>query len=420
MELLPEEQQVFEQIKSIIESEYRDSGFIPMDQPLLDRKEVLLAKAGGETEKQIYELTKGDTELALRFDLTVPLARYVANNYGSLTFPFRRYTIGKVYRGERAQAGRFREFYQCDVDIIGNENLAIGYDAEMPIAIARVFKRLDEEMQTGAVKIRINNRKLFSGITEELGLTDTQSLLGLIDKKEKITAEEFEKSLQELGLGEETLSVITAFLDSSLEKLGQLGISNGVFLEGVSELQTVLNLAKNSGFEPEQFVFDPTIVRGLDYYTGTIFETNLVSYPEFGSVCSGGRYDNLASQYTSRSLPGVGISIGLSRLFDQLLKAGVLQASPNKTASQILIIPLDEQYIVALQTQKLLRESGIVSEINWSTSKLDKRIGYADKLGVPYVMLIGENEVADGLVTLRNMQTGEESKITASEVANAL
>jgi len=421
MELVPEEQRLFNQVMDIIKDTYESCGFIPMDQPLLDRKDVLLAKAGGETEKQIYELTKGDTELALRFDLTVPLARYVADKYGQLTFPFRRYAIGKVYRGERAQAGRFREFYQCDVDIIGNENLALGYDAEMPIMIARVFDNLNKELQTGSYKIRINNRKLLSGLFEELNVT-TQSteILALIDKCEKISAEEFESLLQKLELPDAAQQTITAFLSAGLQSLSELGVSNQQFQVGVNEIRFVLQTAQASGLNPEVFVFDPTIVRGLDYYTGTVFETQFVNYPQFGSVCSGGRYDNLAGQYTNRHLPGVGMSIGLSRLFDQLLKSDVLKKSSQKASSRAVIIPMDNMISQALSVQKDLLENNISTEINWATGKLDKRIGYVDKMGIPYVILIGEQEVEQGLYTIRNMETGDEQKVAPGEIPTIL
>lgn len=421
MELLPEEQKLFNELLETIKNTYELCGFIPMDQPLLDRKEVLLAKAGGETEKQIYELTKGDTELALRFDLTVPLARYVANNYGSLTFPFRRYAIGKVYRGERAQAGRFREFYQCDVDIIGNETLSIGYDAEMPIMIARVFDNLNAKFKTGPYKIRINNRKLLSGLFEALSIEDKATeLLALFDKKEKISSDEFTESLQNIGLDNSAFELIQQFLDSDIDGLPSLSIENEQFQEGISETLFVLNAAQASGSPIESFVYDPTIVRGLDYYTGVVFETQLVDYPQFGSVCSGGRYDNLAGQYTNRALPGVGMSIGLSRLFDQLVKNNALQIQTQKTNSQVLIVPIEENNAAALTIQKQLLDMSIACEINWSDTKLDKRIGYGDKMGIPYLMVIGNNEVESGEYVLKNMQSGESTQGSVEDIVTTI
>lgn len=417
MELLPAEQRVFNQMMETIRTVYEENGFIPMDQPVVDRTESLLANVGGDTTKELIRIARDDEkEMALRFDLTVPLARYVANNYGQLTFPFRRYAIGKVYRGERPQAGRFREFYQCDVDIIGNETLSVRYDADIILLMARVLERLD----IGPFEIRINNRKLMNGLFQSMNISNTTEVLRILDKKEKISVDEMKDLLDQEGISPNDTQTLMDFTDaSSLNDLPV--IDNDLFKEGLVELERVFAITSQSGLDQSLFIWDPSIARGLDYYTGTVFETRLIDNPDIGSVCSGGRYDNLASAYTNRSLPGVGTSIGLSRLFDQLMKKEIIKPSVQQTQSQVLIIPVeDDQVAPALELQSNLLNTGIPCEISFAESKLDKRVRYADKLGIPYVVIIGEDETASGQYTLRTMSNGSEEKISPSKITGLL
>ena len=416
MELLPQEQRVFNQMMDTIRTVYEENGFIPMDQPVVDRTESLLANVGGDTTKELIRIARDDDkELALRFDLTVPLARYVANNYGELTFPFRRYAIGKVYRGERPQAGRFREFYQCDVDIIGNETLSVRYDADIVLLMARVLDRLD----IGPFEIRINNRKLMNGLFRSLSIENTTEVLRVLDKKEKISIEDLNTELDSLGLDASTIETLISFTEStSLDTIPNC--DNELFQQGLAELQQVLSAVADSTLEKSIFVWDPSIARGLDYYTGTVFETRLLDNPDIGSVCSGGRYDDLASAYTSRKLPGVGTSIGLTRLFDQLMKKEIIRPSQQQTASQVLIIPLEEDLGPALSLQQSLLDTSVACEVSFAEGKLDKRIKYADKLGIPYVVIIGADEIASGTYTLRNMQSGEEQSLSQQDIVSAL
>ena len=417
MELNPGEQRTFNSLLDTIRSVYEQNGFIPMDQPVVDRTEALLANVGGDTTKELIRVERDDEKgQALRFDLTVPLSRYVVDKYGELTFPFRRYAIGKVYRGERPQAGRFREFYQCDVDIIGNETLPVRHDAEAILMMGELFTKLN----LGNFKIQINNRKLFNGLFESLSITDNKEVMRVIDKKEKISSEELNVLLSEQGLSQDGIDTINSFV--SAQSLSELPvIKNEAYKTGLGELERVFNILQASSISNDHFIFDPAIARGLDYYTGTVFETQLVDYPEIGSVCSGGRYDDLASAFTTRKLPGVGMSIGLSRLFDQLMKKGVLAASEQKTNSQVVVIPLsDAEMSHALGLQNKLHESNVACEVSFSESKLDKRMGYANKLGIPYVVLIGEDEATAGTYTLRNMQDGSEQKLSTSDIISVL
>lgn len=414
MELRPGEQILFNRIKDSIEKNYQLFGFIPMDNPVIERREVLSAKAGGETETQIYELQKGDNDLALRFDLTVPLARYVADKYGDLTFPFKRYQIAKVYRGEKPQAGRFREFYQADIDIIGNETLDISFDAEVPATIIAVFRDLGFEDFT----IRINNRKIFDGLFMALQLEEkSHKIMNIIDRMEKEGAQSVQSALRDLDISEDLVDTLFAFLQISggasevLSGLRNLEIKNDMFLEGLSELDAVVQNLLAQGIDEKYFIIDPTIARGLGYYTGTVYETRFNNYPEIGSVCSGGRYDNLASEYTSRKLPGVGMSIGLSRLFDQFLKKGLIDQE-GLTHTKVFVVTMDDQakkYGLDLVAQ--LRKNQIPSEIDLNTSRnLKKRMKYADNLKIPFVMLIGEDEVKSGTYSVKNYKTGGETK----------
>ncbi len=422
MELLPAEQMLFNKIFDAIRESYELFGFIPLDTPVLERSEVLLAKVGGETAKQIYQFKKGDTDLAMRFDLTVPLARYVADKYGKLNFPFRRYAMGKVYRGERAQAGRFREFYQCDIDVIGDGELDIRFDAEIPSIIYMIFRKLGFEKFT----IRINNRKILNGFFASLGISDKAvPIMQSIDSLEKIGDSGVRYELQQLGLSAETIDQIFGFIklngssDDILSGLKDLNIQNPQFIDGVDELGKVTQLIKEFGVSTTNFALDLTIARGLDYYTGTVYETRLDEFPEIGSVCGGGRYDDLASYYTEQKLPGVGVSIGLTRLFDQLYKKGVLKTG-SSTPTRVLILPMMDDFAPSLALATQLRNSGIATEVSFVEGKMKKRLGYADKLGIPYVIFIGENEMAKGLYTLKNLKTGEQIELSIEDLVKKL
>ncbi|CDB31895.1 histidine--tRNA ligase [Clostridium sp. CAG:575] len=415
MELMPNEQILFEQIKEKIEKTYQKFGFLPLDTPILELSEVLLAKAGGETEKQIYRFEKGDTDISMRFDLTVPLAKYVAKNYGNLSFPFRRYQIGKVYRGERTQKGRFREFYQCDIDIIGDGELSIINDAELPSVIYTVFKELGFDDFT----IRINNRKVLNGLFESLNQKgNSVEILRIIDKIDKIGKEAVIEELEKIEVDEESISKIMTFIgiegatDEKLQKLKELDIQNEMFETGLDELTQVVKYVRAFGIPENNFKVDLTIARGLDYYTGTVYETFLNEYRELGSVCSGGRYENLAEYYTDKKLPGVGISIGLTRLFYKLNELQIINAK-KKSISDVLIVPMLEDMSIPIRIANELRKNGINTEIFLNNKKLKAKMKYADKLEIPNVIVIGEDEVNTGIVKIKNMITGneQESKI---------
>ena len=420
MELLPNEQILFEQMKQTIENVYKRYGFLPIDTPIVELSEVLLAKAGGETEKQIYRFEKGDTDLSLRFDLTVPLAKYVAKNYGNLSFPFRRYQIGKVYRGEKMQKGRFREFYQCDIDIIGDEKLDIINDAELPSVIYTIFKELGFENFT----IRINNRKILNGLFEFIGQKETSvEILRIIDKIEKIGKEAVVNELQKLGLEIDSINKIINFIEidgtneEKLKKLEELKIENETFNLGLTELKEVVKNMRLFGIPENNFKVDLTIARGLDYYTGTVYETFLNDYRELGSVCSGGRYENLAEYYTDKKLPGVGISIGLTRLFYKLNELKLVNAN-KKSISEVLIIPMVADLEIPIKVAKQLREQGINTEIYLNEKKLKAKFKYADKLQIPKVIIIGEDEIKENKVKIKDMVTGEEKLVNICDVGN--
>lgn len=421
MELLPNEQILFNQMKEKIQKTYEKFGFLPLDTPIIESAEVLLAKAGGETEKQIYRFQKGDSDLALRFDLTVPLAKYVAKNYGSLSFPFRRYQIGKVYRGERAQKGRYREFYQCDIDIIGDGELDLINDAEIPSIIYTLFRELGFEDFT----IKINNRKILNGLFEGVNQKENATeILRIIDKIEKIGKEAVIEELRKLDVKEEQINSIMNFIeiegisDEKLEKLENLGINNETYKKGVEELKAVIKNVRLFGVPEANFKVDLTIARGLDYYTGTVYETFLNNYRELGSVCSGGRYENLAEYYTDKSLPGVGISIGLTRLFYKLNELNIIKAE-KKSISDILIIPITENLEEPIKLATEIRKLGINTEIYLNDKKLKAKFKYADKLEIPYVIVIGDDEINSNKIKLKNMKTGEEKEINmeATEIA---
>lgn len=414
MELLPSEQILFDQMRKTIEDSYKTFGFLPIDTPIIELSEVLLAKAGGETEKQIYRFNKGDTDLSLRFDLTVPLAKYVAKNYGSLSFPFRRYQIGKVYRGERAQKGRYREFYQCDIDIIGDETLDIINDAELSAVIATTFRRLGFDEFT----IKINNRKILNGLYESINQTEKSvDIMRIIDKIDKIGDQAVMEELAKIEVPEESINKIMQFIkidgttDEKLQKLQSLGIENDTYKLGVEELGEVVKYIRLFGIEDKNFVIDLSIARGLDYYTGTVYETFLNGYRELGSVCSGGRYENLAQNYTDKKLPGVGVSIGLTRLFYKLNELNLIKAE-KKSVSDILIIPMTENLQVPIQLATELRNAGVNTEIYLNDKKIKTKMKYADKLKIPYVIVIGDNEIESGKVKIKVMETGEEIETT--------
>ena len=410
MELLPNEQILFEQMKQTIEKTYQRFGFLPLDTPILELSEVLLAKAGGETEKQIYRFTKGDTDISMRFDLTVPLAKYVAKNYGNLSFPFRRYQIGKVYRGEKTQKGRFREFYQCDIDIIGDGELGIVNDAEIPSVIYNLISDLGFNDFT----ICINNRKVLNGLFREVNQEQNAvDIMRTIDKLAKIGKEKVIEELKEIGVDDQAIERILTFIeidgttDEKISKLENLGILNEMFTQGLEELKQVVKYIRIFGVPDTHFKIDLTIARGLDYYTGTVYETFLNDYKELGSVCSGGRYENLAEYYTDKKLPGVGISIGLTRLFYKLNELQLIKTD-KYSMSDILIIPMTEDMTKSIELASDLRKEGINTEVYLNDKKLKAKFKYADKLKIPYVVVIGEDEISSNTVKVKNMETGEE------------
>ncbi len=418
MELLPGPQQQMEQIMAILRETYSLYGFTPLDTPVIESSEVLLAKAGGETEKQIYRFTKGDSDLSLRFDLTVPLAKYVALHYADLSFPFRRYQIGKVYRGERAQRGRFREFYQADIDIIGDGKLDIANEAEIPAIISQTFTRLGLQR----FQIRVNNRKILNGFYAMQGLSEKSSdIMRTVDKLDKIGAEKVGQLLvEELELTQEQANEILTFIaikGSNQEVLTALQGYRGrneVFDQGLDELTTVVKYLSAFGVAEEKFAVDLTIARGLDYYTGTVYETTMLDHPEIGSVCSGGRYDNLAEYYTDKILPGVGISIGLTRLFYVLNEQGMLNPEMNTAPADVLILPMTEDLSDAIALATKLRQAGVRTQLYTEQKKFKQKMNYADKIGVPYVVFLGEEEVAAGVVACKDMVSGEQTKLDFS------
>ena len=413
MELLPQKQQQMERFFQVLRETYSLYGFTPLDTPVIESAEVLLAKGGGETEKQIYRFQKGDADIALRFDLTVPLAKYVALNYGQLTFPFRRFQIGKVYRGERAQRGRFREFYQADIDIIGDGQLDIMNEAEIPAVIYRTFSTLGLKR----FQIRVNNRKILNGFYAMLGLSEKAGdIMRTVDKLDKIGPEKVKTLLldEEIGLTAEQADEILAFISirgtnaEILEKLAAYKGRAELFDLGYEELQAVVSCLGAFGVPESNFAVDLTIARGLDYYTGTVYETTMLDYPEIGSICSGGRYDNLAEYYTDKKLPGVGISIGATRLFYVLEEQGLLNPTQPTAPADVLVIPMSDDFVKAVEVATALRDAGIRTQLYTEKKKFKAKIGYADKLGIPYVIFLGEDEIANNVVTLKDMTSGEQ------------
>ena len=415
MELLPAQQQQLERMMDILRTTYSRYGFTPLDTPVIEASEVLLAKGGGETEKQIYRFQKGDADLALRFDLTVPLAKYVALHGNDLAFPFRRYQIGKVYRGERAQRGRFREFYQADIDIIGDGKLDITNEAEIPSIIYQTFTALG----LTRFQIRVNNRKILNGFYAMLGLTDRSGdIMRTVDKLDKIGPHKVRACLMDdVGLTADQAEEIMRFIsitgsnDQVLSALEGYRSRHELFDQGLDELTTVTRYLAAFGVPEVNFAVDLTIARGLDYYTGTVYETTLLDYPEIGSVCSGGRYDNLAEYYTDRQLPGVGISIGLTRLFYVLGEQGLLNPSLPTSPADVLILPMTQDLTPAIQLATRLRGAGVRTQLYTEQKKFKAKMNYADKLGVPYVVFLGDDEIAAGLVACKDMTSGEQTKL---------
>ena len=419
MELLPQPQQQMERIMDILRRTYSLYGFTPLDTPVIEASEVLLAKGGGETEKQIYRFQKGDADLALRFDLTVPLAKYVALHYNDLSFPFRRYQIGKVYRGERAQRGRFREFYQADIDIIGDGKLDITNEAEIPAIIYQTFTSLGLKR----FQIRVNNRKILNGFYAMLGLTEQSGdIMRTVDKLDKIGAEKVRTLLvDECGVSADSADEILKFIaitggnEQVLAALESYRGRSEVFDEGLDQLNTVVKYLSAFGVPAENFAVDLTIARGLDYYTGTVYETTLLDHPEIGSVCSGGRYDNLAEYYTDRQLPGVGISIGLTRLFYVLGEQGLLNPDLPTAPADVLILPMTAELSTAVTLATRLRAAGVRTQLYTEQKKFKAKMSYADKLGVPYVVFLGDDEIAGNVVACKDMTSGEQTTLPFDE-----
>ena len=421
MELLPEKQIQFETMAEILRRTYASYGFAPLDTPAIEDAQILLAKGGGETEKQIYRFQKGDSDLALRFDLTVPLAKYVALHYSELAFPFRRFQISKVYRGERAQRGRFREFYQADIDIIGDGKLDILNEAEIPAIIYKVFTGFG----LTRFQIRVNNRKILNGFYCLLGLPEKSGdIMRTVDKLDKIGADKVKVILREdCGLTEEQADEILKFMavgGSNAEVIAALegyAGKNELFDQGLAELKAVTANLAAFGVPEENFAVDLTIARGLDYYTGTVYETTLLDHPEIGSVCSGGRYDNLAGYYIDKALPGVGISIGLTRLFYVLDEQGLLNPALPSAPADALVLPMTESPAPAIALAEKLRGAGLRVQLYGEQKKFKQKMAYANKLGVPFAVLLGEDEINEGVCSVKNMATGEQLKLTAEEAA---
>ena len=425
MELMPARQIQFDRMMAVLRESYSLYGFTPLDTPIIEASEVLLAKGGGETEKQIYRFQKGDSDLSLRFDLTVPLAKYVAQYSGQLAFPFRRFQIGKVYRGERAQRGRFREFYQADIDIIGDGKLDISNDAEIPAIIYRTFTSLGLKR----FQIRVNNRKILNGFYAMLDLThESGAIMRTVDKLDKIGAAQVKELLmaEEIGLNAEQAGEIMRFIaidGSNSEVLQALEGYRGrhpLFDEGLDELTTVARYLAAFGVPEDHFKVDLTIARGLDYYTGTVYETTMLDHPEIGSICSGGRFDNLAEYYTDKKLPGVGISIGLTRLFFVLEDQGYLNDQLNTAPADALILPMTEDLSAAIALATQLRSAGVRTQLYGEQKKFKQKMSYADKLGVPYVIFLGEEEIASGVAAVKNMRTGEQVKVSPDEAVKLI
>ncbi len=424
MELLPPQQIKMERMLSILRDTYASYGFTPLDTPVIESAQVLLAKGGGETEKQIYRFTKGDSDLALRFDLTVPLAKYVAANYSQLSFPFRRYQIGKVYRGERAQRGRFREFYQADIDVIGDGKLDITNEAEIPAIIYDAFTRL------GLTRfvIRVNNRKILNGFYSMNGMSEKAAeIMRTVDKLDKIGAENVRQLLIDevkmLPCKAENVLDFMAICGTNEEVIAALERYRGMdalFDTGLDELIAVTRYLRDFGVPEKNFRIDLTIARGLDYYTGTVYETTMMDHPEIGSICSGGRYDDLAGYYTDKLLPGVGISIGLTRLFYVLSEQEMIADDMITAACDALVLPMTDDLSFAISSAAVLRSAGIRTQLYTEQKKFKAKMGYADKLAVPFTVIVGEDEVNEGVLSVKNMKTGEQVKLVPADAAEQI
>ncbi len=423
MELLPAKQEKLERMMQVLRQTYASYGFAALDTPAIEDAQILLAKGGGETEKQIYRFQKGDSDLALRFDLTVPLAKYVALHYNELAFPFRRYQISKVYRGERAQRGRFREFYQADIDIIGDGKLDIMNEAEIPAIIYKVFRGFGLQR----FQIRVNNRKILTGFYAMQGLADKSGdIMRTVDKLDKIGADKVRAILLDNdGLTGQQADEILKFIAITgtnaqvIAALEGYAGKNQVFDTGLEELKAVTANLAAFGVPEENFAVDLTIARGLDYYTGTVYETTLLDHPQIGSVCSGGRYDNLAGYYIDKALPGVGISIGLTRLFYVLDEQGLLNPELPSAPADALVLPMgDMPAAIALAEQ--LRSGGLRVQLYAEQKKFKQKMSYCDKLGVPYAVLLGEDEIAAGKCSVKDMRTGQQVTVTPEEAVRII
>ncbi|HEX6833344.1 MAG TPA: histidine--tRNA ligase [Rudaea sp.] len=436
MELLPLDQIAFQDMLDTIRRNFERFGFLPVETPVMEFSDVLLTKSGGETERQVYFVQStgalqsekgGQPELALRFDLTVPLARYVAEHENELTFPFRRYQIQRVYRGERAQRGRFREFYQCDIDVIGKDHLSIRYDAELPAVIYSVFR----DLRIGPFTIQLNNRKLMRGFFEGLGVTDPEKqalALREVDKLDKRGPDYVREALtgEVFGLSAEAANRILDFVQirsnghaDALAKLKALGQGSETFAQGVAELREVLELIKAFGVPETHYAINLSIARGLDYYTGTVYETTLNEHPQIGSICSGGRYDNLAANYTKSHLPGVGISIGATRLFWQLREAKLIGTASSTV--KVLVTQMDEAQLPEyLDIARQLREAGIATEVVLDGGKLGKQFKYADRAGIRFVLVLGSDEIAKGTVTVKDMRKQDQFEVARADLVKTL
>jgi histidyl-tRNA synthetase len=437
LELLPLDQIAFQRMLDTIRRNYERFGFLPIETPVIEHSDVLLTKTGGETERQVYFVQstgalaaadkEGLPELALRFDLTVPLARYVAEHEHDLSFPFRRYQMQRVYRGERAQRGRFREFYQCDIDVIGKDSLSVRYDAEIPAVIYSVFR----ELNIGAFTIQLNNRKLMRGYFENLGIADSEQqmlVLREVDKLDKRGAGYVRETLtgDAFGLSVDVADKILAFVQvrstsvaDAFDKLDALGAGSEAFEQGRAELKEVLALIRDFGVPETHFALNLSIARGLDYYTGTVYETTLDDHPGIGSICSGGRYENLAGQYTRSHLPGVGISIGLTRLYWQLRDAGLVDTAQSTV--DVLVTQMDAQHLPQyLSLAAELRSAGIATEVVLEGGKLGKQFKYADRAGIRFVVVLGEDEIARNVVTVKDLRREDQFEVPRAELVKTL
>lgn len=420
MELLPEDQLAFDYIKNIIEEIFLSYQFLPIDTPAIEKNDILFAKGGGETEKQIFGIDSSKKDMSLRFDLTVPLARYVSEHFSDLNFPFKRYQIAKVYRGERNQKGRYKEFYQCDIDIIGNNSLSIHNDALLPKVIYEIFQKLD----FNGIKFHINNRKLLNGFFESLEISDKEEVLRTIDKKAKIGEENTKELLVEI-CGEEKADKLMELINNKRENkelltyLESLNLNDNYKI-GLNELKEVYDYMIKFGIDDDSIIIDLSITRGLDYYTSTVYETFLDGYESIGSVCSGGRYENLAGNFSKQNLPGVGLSIGLTRLFYQFQQLGLVEKYKNKF-TDCLVIPMDEKLnFYAIDIANKLKEQGLKVDIYLEDGKFKKKINYADKVGVKKVLIIGQEEYENKMVSVKNMEDGKQVSVKVEEIREYL